>query len=110
MFLIISWMVTGAVFGSIGVAQVASALSDGPRPDPNLDAIFLSLFLTTLVGAVGGGILASMARRKFADNKRSINSLCCPFSLPLLWWAMPRSASGQGGIEPPGAAIAKQPE
>lgn len=75
MFLIISWVVTGALFGSIGVALIASALSDGPRPDPNLDAIFLSLFLTTLVGAVGGGMLASMARRKFADNKRRLDQL-----------------------------------
>jgi ABC-type Fe3+ transport system permease subunit len=63
------------VFGSIGVAQIASALSDGPRPDPNLDAMFLLLFLTTAFGAVGGGILASMVRRKFAYNKRRLDQL-----------------------------------
>jgi ABC-type Fe3+ transport system permease subunit len=75
LFLIISWVLTGAVFGSVGVAWIASALSDGPRPDPNLDAIFLSLFLTTMIGAVGGGILAGMARRKFAGNKRRLDQL-----------------------------------
>ncbi|HXO71885.1 MAG TPA: hypothetical protein VN838_23235 [Bradyrhizobium sp.] len=75
MFLIISWVVTGAVFGSVGVAWVASALCGGPRPDPNLDAMFLLLFLTTVSGAVGGGILASMARRKFADDKRRLDQL-----------------------------------
>jgi hypothetical protein len=81
MFLIVSWVVAGAVFGSVGVACVASALSDGPRPDPNLDAMFLVLFLTTAVGAAGGGMLASMARRKFADNKRRLDQLAL---LPLL--------------------------
>ncbi|MEA2783621.1 MAG: hypothetical protein QOK29_5180 [Rhodospirillaceae bacterium] len=75
MFLVISWVITGAVFGSVGIAWIASALSDGPRPDPNLGAMFLLLFLTTLIGAVGGGILASMARRKFADNKRRLDQL-----------------------------------
>lgn len=91
MFLIIGWVLTGAVFGSIGVASIASALSNGPRPDPNLDAIFLSLFLTTIVGAVGGGILASMARRKFADNKRRLDQLALlPFlaAVALVGYAM----------------------
>jgi hypothetical protein len=81
MFLMISWIITGAVFGSVGVAFIASALSGGPRPDPNLDAMFLLLFLTTLTGAVGGGILSGMAGRKFADNKRRRDQLAL---LPLL--------------------------
>ena len=67
--------------GSVGVAWVASALSEGPRPDPNLDAMFLLLFVTTVSGAVGGGILAGVARRKFADNKRRLDQLAL---LPLL--------------------------
>ena len=76
MFLIISWMLAGAVFGSVGVAGLASALaSGGPRGDPNLDAIFFWLFLTTLAGAVGGGLLARMARRRFADDKRRLDQL-----------------------------------
>jgi ABC-type Fe3+ transport system permease subunit len=76
MILIISWVLAGAVFGSVGVAGVASALAkDGPRGDPNLDAIFFWLFLTTFAGAVPGGVLARMARRRFADNKRRLDQL-----------------------------------
>jgi hypothetical protein len=82
MLLIISWVLAGAVLGSVGVAGLASAFaSDGPRGDPNLDAIFFWLFVTTLAGAVGGGLLARMARRKFADNKRRLDQLAL---LPLL--------------------------
>ena len=82
MLLIISWVLVGGLFGSIGVAWIASALaSDGPRGDPNLEAIFLSLFLTTVAGAVGGGILTRMVRLMFADNQRRLDQLAI---LPLL--------------------------
>ncbi len=76
MFLIISWVITGLVVGSVGVAGVASAIAkDGPRGDPNLDAIFIWLFVTTVLGAVCGGVLARMVRRKFANDPRKTNLL-----------------------------------
>lgn len=82
MFLMVSWFLAGAVFGSVGVAGLASALaSGGPRGDPNLDAIFFWLFVTTASGAVGGGLLARMARRRFADDQRRLDQLAL---LPLL--------------------------
>jgi hypothetical protein len=82
MFLIISWVITGAILGSVGVAGVASFIARGsPRGDPDLDTIFFFLFLTTAVGTVGGGIVARAVRRKFAGNPRKLDQLAL---LPLL--------------------------
>lgn len=76
MFPMISWIVAGAVLGSVGVAVIASfAAGDGPRGDPNLDKIFFLLFMTTVAGATGGGLFARMAKRKFADNPRRLDQL-----------------------------------
>lgn len=74
-FLTIFWVISGAIFGSVGVAMLASAASGPPRGDPNLDGMFLLLFLTTVGGAILGGVLAWKARRKHAGNERRIGQL-----------------------------------
>lgn len=59
MALIFSWILSGAIFGSVGVAIIASALyGDGPRGGIHIEAVFFRLLVTTLIGAVGGGLLA----------------------------------------------------
>ena len=76
MFLIISWVIAGAVLGSVGVAGIASAFAgDGPRGDIDIGTVFFWLFVTTVLGAVGGGLLARMVRRKFADNPQRLSQL-----------------------------------
>jgi hypothetical protein len=76
MFLVISWVVTGAVFGSVGVAGIASAIAKGsPRGDIDIGTALFSLLMTTVLGAAGGGILGRMVRQKFADNPRKLNLL-----------------------------------
>ena len=82
MFLVISWAIAGAVFGSVGVAGIASAFAgSGPRGDVDIGTVFFWLFITTVLGAVGGGMLARMVRRKLADDPRRQNQLAL---LPLL--------------------------
>ena len=76
MFLIISWVFTGAVIGSVGVAGIASAVaSGGPRNDPDIGTVLFLLLVTTVLGAVGGGLFARMVRRKFAGDPRKLNLL-----------------------------------
>jgi phosphate/sulfate permease len=74
MFLIISWVLSGAIFGSIGVAGIASALATGRLGyETSIEAVAFLLLTTTVVGAVGGGFLARMVRRKFAGNQQRLN-------------------------------------
>jgi hypothetical protein len=76
MFLIISWVLTGAVIGSVGVAGIASAIaSGGPRGDTDIGTALVLLLMTTVLGAVSGGLLARMVRQKFADNPRKLDQL-----------------------------------
>ena len=92
MFLIISWVLTDAVFGSVGVAGIASAIaSGGPRSDTDIGTALFLLLMTTVLGAVGGGILGRTVRRKFADNQRRLDQLAIAPLLPaalLLGYAM----------------------
>lgn len=81
MFLIVSWVIVGAIFGSVGAAMLGSATKGPAGGDPNLDAIFFWLFITTVSGAIAGGFLARAARRKYADNKRRLDQLAW---LPLI--------------------------
>lgn len=74
MALIISWVLSGAIFGSVGVAMIASALyGDGPRGGIDIEAVFFRLLVTALIGAVGGGLLARAIRRRYAGNKRRLD-------------------------------------
>jgi ABC-type Fe3+-siderophore transport system permease subunit len=66
MFLIISWVLGGAVVGGIGVTGIASAISTGPRGDIGT-AVFL-LLTGVALGAVGGGLIGRMLRRKYAGD------------------------------------------
>ena len=67
MFLIIAWVLGGAVLCGIGAVGIASALyTTGPR-----DAIgtgLALLFFGVMLGAAGGGTLGWMIRQKFAGN------------------------------------------
>jgi hypothetical protein len=54
MFLIISWILAGAVIGSVGVAGIASAISTG-RPGyegPSIESVAFMLVVTMVPGAV----------------------------------------------------------
>ena len=92
MFLIISWVFAGAVIGSIGVAGIASAIaSGGPRGDTDFGTALVLLLMTTVLGAVGGGLLGRMVRQKFADNPRKLDQFALVPLLPaalLLGYAM----------------------
>jgi hypothetical protein len=81
MFLIISWVFAGAVIGSVGVAGIASAIAGGPRGDTDFGAALVLLLMTTVLGAVGGGLLGRMVRQKFADNPRKLDQFAL---VPLL--------------------------
>ena len=83
MFIMISWVLSGAVFGSVGVAFIASAFdSGGPRGD-DFQTPLLIVLTTTILGAVSGGVLARMVRRKFADNPRRLDQLALAPLLPV---------------------------
>lgn len=84
MFLVVSWIFSGAILGSVGVALVASAMSNGTRTD-DFQTPLLMLMATTVVGAVSGGVLASKVRKSVQDQRR-INQLAAipPFLAVLL--------------------------
>jgi hypothetical protein len=92
MLLIISWIFAGAVFGSVGVAGIASTIaSGGPRGDTDIGTALVLLLMTTVLGAVGGGLLGRTVRRKFAGNPRKLDQLALAPLLPaalLLGYAM----------------------
>ncbi len=71
-FLIISWVLVGALFGGIGVTGIASAvISAGPRGDIGTAVVLLLTGVT--LGAAGGGILGRMLQQTFAGNPRKLN-------------------------------------
>jgi len=73
MFLIISWILGGAVIGGISVPGMASAISTFPRGD--IGTAVTWLFIGVALGAAGGGIIGRMIRQKFAGNPRKLNLL-----------------------------------
>jgi hypothetical protein len=73
MFIIISWVLVGALFGGIGLTGIASAVITLPRGDIGT-AVALLLTGVTL-GAAGGGILGRMLQQKFAGNPHKLNLL-----------------------------------
>lgn len=70
-FLIISWVLFGALFGGIGLTGIASAASIGPRGDIGTAVILLLIGVT--LGAVGGGLLGRLLQQKFAADPRKRN-------------------------------------
>ena len=70
MFLVISWLLGGAVVGGIGVTGIASAVSTGPRGD--IETAVVLLLIGVIGGAIGGGLLGRMLRRKFAGDERKL--------------------------------------
>lgn len=95
MALIFSWILSGAIFGSVGTAAIASALvNDGPRGGVNLDKVFFWLLVTTVIGAVGGGLLARLVRRRYANDARRLAQFALLPALPaaiLLLYSISRS-------------------
>lgn len=74
MFILISWIITGTILGSVGVALIASAMAgDVPRGD-DFQTPLLTLMATTAAGAVIGGVLASKVRKAVEDS-RKLNQL-----------------------------------
>lgn len=53
---------------------IASAFyGDGPRGGIDIEAVFFRLLITTLIGAVGGGLLARAVKGRYAGNKRRLD-------------------------------------
>jgi MFS family permease len=73
MFLIISWILGGAVIGGISVPGMASAISTFPRGD--IGTAVTWLLIGVALGAAGGGIIGRIIRQKFAGNPRKLNLL-----------------------------------
>ncbi len=67
MFLIISWVLGGAVVCGIGAVVIASAVyTTGPADD--IGTGLALLFFGVMLGAAGGGTIGRMIRQKFAGN------------------------------------------
>ena len=66
MFLIISWVVGGAVIGAFGIPGLASAYMPDPRGD--IGTVLAWLLTGVTLGAAVGGIVGQMIRQNFAGS------------------------------------------
>jgi hypothetical protein len=73
MFLIISWVVGGAVIGAFGITGLASAYMPDPRGD--IGTVLAWLLTGVTLGAAVGGIVGHMIRQNFAGSPGKLSLL-----------------------------------